>query len=137
MTHQEYFKLTGLRADVSDNQAILDKLIEREVVWTCSNLVQDNAEKLMDLRLWSQLEYEGAATDEGWEWDVESCQFINPESHSECTVAGEEDWQGLCDFEGIEPHEREALEHWIVSGWFAGKLAEQGELVDEACDFHI
>jgi bisphosphoglycerate-dependent phosphoglycerate mutase len=38
-------------------------------------------------------------------------------------------WQGYCEAECIEPYQREALEHWIVSDWLADKLEEKGEII--------
>ena len=40
-----------------------------------------------------------------------------------------EAWRDLAESEQIEPMQREALEHWIVSEWLADKLEEQGEMV--------
>jgi hypothetical protein len=37
--------------------------------------------------------------------------------------------QEACEFDGIEPYDREVFEHWTVSTWFAEKLIEQGEKV--------
>lgn len=38
--------------------------------------------------------------------------------------------QEACDYEGIEPYQREVYEHWIVSDWLASQLAAHGEKVD-------
>lgn len=35
----------------------------------------------------------------------------------------------FCDMAGIEPHEHEALEHWIISDYLADHLEHQGESV--------
>lgn len=39
-------------------------------------------------------------------------------------------WEDLCQEFDIEPYDREVYEHWIVSDWFARRLAEKGEKVD-------
>lgn len=42
------------------------------------------------------------------------------------------DDSGLQDFaqeRGIDPEQNEVYEHWIVTGWFAGKLEAKGEIV--------
>lgn len=39
--------------------------------------------------------------------------------------------QEACEANGIEPHQREVLEHWLVSDWLADKLAERGEKIDK------
>ncbi|MEN0109087.1 MAG: hypothetical protein AAF805_00040 [Planctomycetota bacterium] len=43
-----------------------------------------------------------------------------------------DNWQEACCAVDIcDPHTREALEHWIVSDWFAARLAERGEITGE------
>ena len=42
----------------------------------------------------------------------------------------QEAWRAACESNSISPHTREAYEHWIVSGWLASKLEEQGEMVN-------
>lgn len=37
----------------------------------------------------------------------------------------------FCEHFDIEPHQREALEHWVVSDWLADRLIERGEMVDK------
>lgn len=44
------------------------------------------------------------------------------------------DPQEFCDQFNIEPYQREAFEHWIVSSWLAAKLEEHGEMVSR--DIH-
>lgn len=39
--------------------------------------------------------------------------------------------QDICEGFGIEPHQREVYEHWIVSDWLADQLAAHGEKVDK------
>jgi hypothetical protein len=41
------------------------------------------------------------------------------------------------DMEDENGQEQEALEHWIVTSWLAGKLEDKGEIVGELFDFHI
>ena len=41
------------------------------------------------------------------------------------------------DLENENGKECEALEHWIVTRWFADKLADKGEITGELFDFHI
>jgi hypothetical protein len=41
------------------------------------------------------------------------------------------DWEQLCNDQRIEPCEPEVYEHWIVSSWAKGKLAEHGERVGD------
>lgn len=46
-------------------------------------------------------------------------------------------WQKVCDDNRLDPEQREAYEHWIVSGWLARKLAEKGEITGEVCGLTI
>lgn len=39
------------------------------------------------------------------------------------------DAQEFCERHKLDPETHEALEHWCVSDWLAGKLEEQGEMV--------
>lgn len=39
-------------------------------------------------------------------------------------------WRELCEYDGLEPYDREVFEHWAVTTWFAEKLIEAGEKVD-------
>jgi hypothetical protein len=38
-------------------------------------------------------------------------------------------WRDACESNRIDPEQREAYEHWIVSDWLARKLEERGEMV--------
>jgi hypothetical protein len=53
-------------------------------------------------------------------YDDEQCGFETSDA---------EDWQELCENEGIEGYGNDALEHWIVSDYLARKLEEKGEAV--------
>jgi hypothetical protein len=46
-------------------------------------------------------------------------------------------WQKVCDDHRLDPEQREAYEHWIVSGWLAHRLAEKGEITGEVCGLTI
>ncbi len=46
-------------------------------------------------------------------------------------------WQKVCDDNRLDPEQREAYEHWIVSGWLAHRLADKGELTGEVCGLTI
>lgn len=43
--------------------------------------------------------------------------------------SGDPDWRELAEALDIEPHEREAYEHWIVSDYLARQLRDRGEMV--------
>jgi hypothetical protein len=42
-----------------------------------------------------------------------------------------------CEHDGLEPYEREILEHWAVSDWLARRLAIFGERVGPFGDFMV
>ncbi|GEM_PF-5480666 len=76
------------------------------------------------------LDYEHAAIDAGWSLVSFDDETVIRKDDMEYSGGQAHDWQSCCEGEGIEPHEREVFEHWIVSRWFAEKLSEQGEKVD-------
>lgn len=52
-----------------------------------------------------------------------------------CYAASPEDAaREACEIDGIEPHQCEVYEHWIVSDWLADELAACGEKVDKDFD---
>lgn len=46
-------------------------------------------------------------------------------------------WQNFTNDHELEPDDIEALEHWAVSSWLAGKLAGKGEIVGEIAGLHV
>ena len=64
---------------------------------------------------------------EGWEL-LDDVAFFNQDTDE---TSEADDWEGLCEEQGIEPYEREAYEHWIVSNWMGERLSEKGETVRE------
>jgi len=131
-----------------NNQAICRKLVEREVVHCCSYLISDllktpdlQGEYKYDdlLQVCIASEYESPAQDEGWEEaDIDKdYNYIYAKGTDLETTSCAETWQELCEEERIEPYDREVLEHWIVTKWFAEKLQEHGEIVAELFDFWV
>ncbi|WP_299315988.1 hypothetical protein [uncultured Halomonas sp.] len=70
---------------------------------------------------------------EGWEL-LDSPTFFNLEA-GETSEA--DDWEDLCSEQGIDPHESEAFEHWLVSNWLAHKLTERGYTVRTFMDMTV
>lgn len=52
-------------------------------------------------------------------------------------ITSADDFRVLCESAGIEPYQREAYEHWIVSNWLAERLAECGEMTGELLGFTL
>lgn len=78
------------------------------------------------------LDYGTAAIEAGWGYCNGLFWFEGRDDLSGCGEQyGQPDWEGLCAKHGIEPYDREVLEHWIVSDWLADKLIEKGEKVDK------
>jgi len=75
------------------------------------------------------LDYEEAATEAGWTRNEHNGMFVAPTGHDP-RMADYDDWEELCDAEGIEPHESEIFEHWAVSRWLGELLQAKGEKVD-------
>lgn len=74
-------------------------------------------------------DWEEAALQDGWgQLDDGTWTRATDEGADEapyCDTARE-----ACEHDNLEPYQREVFEHWIVSDWLAGKLAEHGEKVD-------
>lgn len=62
------------------------------------------------------------------DWELVTDTFYNKETGD---TDDAEDWEELCNNNRIDPYEREAYEHWLVSGWGGEKLSQQGETVRE------
>lgn len=81
------------------------------------------------------LDYEEAAREAGWgQLEEESTRGVCEWTRATDEGADEPPYcltaQEACEFDHIEPHEREVYEHWAVSTWFAEKLTAAGERVD-------
>ena len=130
------------------NQRICEKLVERDVIYCVSSLVYELTQKeeywddLMPIL--SQEDYEEPVL---WYIDnhlsiVEAKDYlINIEGSMPFTGNAKDQlkkwlddpekvWEFADEF-CIDPDQHEALEHWIVTEWFAEKLEEKGEMVAE------
>ena len=126
-----------------------DILVQREVLACASSLVHTlaggpgectfpggvhEAGRLMDQAQelsFPVQDFEEAAREAGWERgkdeDGDDC-FARASDDPDHSYA--ESWEALCEYEGIEPHDREVFEHWIVTDWMGKKLEERGARVD-------
>lgn len=60
--------------------------------------------------------------------------ILRSSEHIDCQsiiddMAADDNWQEVADWLDIEPHQREALQHWLVSDWLADELEAVGALV--------
>lgn len=55
----------------------------------------------------------------------------------EALVTDDDSWRTVCDDNRLDPQKREAYEQWIVTNWFARKLAERGEMTGEVMGLTI
>ena len=127
--------------DTAEYQHNVDKFVQREVCYCVSTLIYDLVRSehaycndyMGDLlAVASTLDYEGAARDDGWRFCEKSQSFVKDFVDGRTLYEfGATDWVDLCDSENIDPHEVEALEHWIVSDWLADRLEERGEMVSK------
>lgn len=82
-------------------------------------------------------DYEEAAREAGWRvekahgswWAYHDDEDLSEAQDAHCDTP-DEAWRSACDVSGIEPHDREVYEHWIVTDWLADKLEAKGEKVD-------
>ena len=69
-------------------------------------------------------EWEEAAREAGAK-QVDQFMWEDSDGHAEA------DAQEMCEWLGVDPHQREVYEHWIVSNWLADHLTAKGEKVDK------
>lgn len=134
------------------------ELVGREVCYCVSSLIHTLAQETSYVAYSPELtplleqayelampidDWEEAALDHGWKecpigwWD--SKRFVSSMSAYDAALKGDDNalWntaESVCEENGIEPHQREVYEHWIVSDWLADELAACGEKVDKDFD---
>jgi hypothetical protein len=134
---------------MSKNQEICRKLVEREVIYNVNELIyelfqkENYIEELVGLMVkedYSEpvdwyIESEMSIR-EAMEWlldyNTDMPGYGNAKNQLKVFLADDEDAmeEFVYDY-NIEVEQTEALEHWIVSEWFAKKLKEKGEIVGE------
>lgn len=105
------------------------QLVQREVIYCVSSLISELSNP--NQCYWDELspvlsqdDWESAAIDMGWKRTKKGIWFL--------TISGDEfegTAQELCEEWDTEPHQTEAYEHWIVTGWLADKLEAKGEMI--------
>ena len=159
--------MTEFDRSCAKNQRITDMLVSRNVLHNLCQTMQFYAEHEMDeyLEMFHRYDHEQAATEDGWEETPdddpkkvkEGYAYRKPnedydaDDKAEADKEGEEydeeeyvysdasDWCDLCYVEDIDATEYpiEVYEFWAVDNWFARKLKEQGEVVEEVLDFIV
>ena len=125
-----------------NNYQKINEFVSREVRYSACVLVAELTKKwdvltmtdqgaLLDLSI-SSRDYEEPARDAGWEEREgldDGPTFVNHYIDGGESYA--DDWEDLCNEQNIDPYEREAFEHWIVTDWLGERLTEKGETVRE------
>ncbi len=118
-----------------DYQRAVGELVSREVHYNASTLIYDLVRIEPDnedlFNICTQDDWQTAAEDVGW---TQSPTLPNTFHNDSYRYAAGTNWLELCQDNDIDPYQREALEHWIVSDWLADKLTERGEMVSK--DIH-
>ena len=119
----------------SDYQRAVGKMVHQEVKLNVSQLVSElcNAGLYHESTSFVETHYdvlakddwENAAIDEGWR------EIYNGNIMRHASEGAYSNWAECCEEESIEPYQVEALEHWVVSDWLAGKLTASGEMIDK------
>lgn len=143
----------------ADYQRAVGEMVEREVVYCVSMLIyalQKGYECWRAMEL-DESEMYGLAAQDDWETpgtyyienDMDRDQLVEELEDRDVIDSDEEwgeteeelkalrekliedidDWEEFCSDNRIDPEQHEVYEHWIVSGWLAGKLEEHGEVV--------
>lgn len=144
---KSYKGLSRLEREVDgDYQRDVETMQTRETYYCISYLISEmvGQEQYMDelMEVCVSYDYEEPGRYFIYSMSRESCveylenlciQCEDSESVSDLREAVEsnasEDWQDFCESENLEEHIIEALEHWLVSDWFADKLESQGEMI--------
>mgnify|MGYP003131799368 CR=1 FL=1 len=135
--------------DVSD-------FVDREVIYCVSTLIHnllntDNYGGVDEDEIFavtqSAPDWESPAIEDGWEekeTEKGGTFFYHKDSDTIATKLNYlcsgyieeycDDWQELCESQGLDPYYDEVYEHWIVTDWLAARLAERGECVSN--DIH-
>lgn len=150
--------MTTLTNDSAVNQRILAKLVEREVLHCISSTVShfaQNPDSCVDsvdyddvLNLLSTPNYEQAGLDHIATLDRDELLDIIDDTSIDENASDDElrelaietasnDWSEFCSDNRLDPEDDEALEHWAVTSWFKGKLAEHGAITGDLLDFDV
>src|SRR3990167_1679100 len=107
-------------------QRELQEFVDREIYYCASSLVSEliKDEKYMDalLTVSVQDDWESAYLESRERAD------LNP-ADPDFSLSSESEQRDFFEKNQIEPYQREAYEHWIVSNWLAAKLEEHGEMI--------
>ena len=132
----------------ADYQRDVDTMVRREVNYCVSSLVFElaHSDKYMDelIDIMAQDDWEEPAI---WfienEMDGKQCRdylwsfsdhlapekFREDDYYRKLVMDSDPQYQIICEQHSLDPYQREAYEHWIVSDWLAGKLEAKGEMV--------
>lgn len=134
----------------------IEKLVDREVHYCVSYLVSTLAGAVYtgdnfpasgtDLQSLVEQAFELAAPIDDWDEAAIQAGWALQVAGDWKRATGPDDWpnsgfgslpfmvrktaQSACETDGVDPHQSEVLEHWIVSDWLADKLEAHGEKVD-------
>lgn len=130
------------------NQEVIDKIVDKEVLYNLSTFVEEMYNQDPDgiLDLLHRNDWEEPCRDAGWfpvkELSKEQQALyaikdnpvyvqikISPEGEFTVAQSFEENWYDLAYEIGVDPYETEVYEHWLVSDRFAKKLKDKGEAV--------
>jgi predicted RNase H-like nuclease (RuvC/YqgF family) len=131
-TLDEYIEAGG-KPFSSGNQRILGQLVEREVVHCCSTMVYELMKFGTNLLDWNEDMANLCSKTIDLSEEIEELE----EQIADLEAEIEDQVEITDDLEDEHGQEQEALEHWIVTRWFADRLAYKGEITGELFDFHI
>lgn len=89
-----------------------------------NDLTEDASELLDPVCNWME-----ASKAAGWSYEQARFTGAGWFRHADRDLMDYENWQDLCENEGIHPEPAPVLEHLLVSDWLADKLIHQGEKV--------
>ncbi len=159
MNVQKIEKTAFKDLDESTKQDLTRNIIDKEVYYCVSHLISHLAQTEIDecgeyyddiMNVCQAYDYETPsiyALENDWDraelieyLEDEGIEGYNNTSNKTlaaaivATITYDEEWAEFASSYSIEPEIVEAYEHWLVSEWFARKLAERGEMV--SMDIH-
>lgn len=121
------------------NQSIKGYFVSKQVIQNVTTLILHLIESEYKgdyedemYNLYSTYDYKSSAENNGWIYNDKKKQWTNVDSKKVYKTAKE-----LCDEESLYCDYIEVYEYWIVTKWFADKLKEKGEIVEELFGLNI
>jgi hypothetical protein len=133
--HREvYYCVSSLVHELAQNEKYMDDLMQVCIADDWESAGQDNGIEVREdpdcAGSWQYSTEDSGKESETWKPEEDENEEDRPNPWKDLKADSElEAWREACEEENIEPQQREAYEHWIVSSYLAEKLEEKGEMI--------